>query len=102
MTEEGERPAKMWAGMEVDPWAGLGGEKLIFMSDEWTEYQLTFTATEDFNNTRLALQLGESETNLWVDHVKFYEGDYVPDDEIDIDPPDPDPEPEENSIDYGR
>jgi len=95
MSEEGVRPARLLVCMEVDPWGGLGGDKPIAINDEWQEFQLTFTALQDFDNTRLAIQLAGSEINLWVDHVKFYEGDYVPDDEIDIDPPDPDPEPGE-------
>ena len=96
MSEEKVRPAQLWVGMEVDPWAGLGGGKPIVITNEWQEFQLTFTATQDFGNTRLAIQLGESDENLWVDHVRFYEGDYVPDDEVDIEPPAPEPKPKKD------
>jgi hypothetical protein len=94
MSEEEIRPAALWVGMELDPWSGLGGSKNITITDEWTEYQLTFTATQDFDNTRLAIQLGNSEENLWIDHVRFYEGDYVPDPGMDVEPGDEEPKPE--------
>ena len=84
------RSASLWVGMEVDPWAGLGGSKAILITDEWKEFQLTFTATQNFDNTRLSIQLADSTAPVWIDHVRFYEGDYVEDPDINI-IQDPDP-----------
>lgn len=78
------RPAEMLVCMEVDPWAGLGGSKAIIITENWNEYKLTFTANQDFNNTRLSICLAQSNITVWIDHVRFYEGEYVPDDEVKI------------------
>ena len=76
---EEPRPIHTWIGMEVDPWAGLGGEKEWNVVDlDWNEYFITFTANQDFNNTRLTVIGGYAKANVWLDHVRFYEGDYVP------------------------
>ena len=96
MAEEKTRPAEMWVGMEVDPWESLGGGKSILITDEWSEYQLTFTANQDFDNTRLSIQLGNSDESLWIDRLRFYEGDYVSDPDVDIDAEPGDAEPQES------
>jgi hypothetical protein len=76
-----DRPANVWVGMEVDPWATLGASEEIALTTDWQEYHFTFEASEDFENTRLAIQLaGSTVTPVWVDHQMLYQGDYVPED----------------------
>ena len=73
------REAAVQVCMEVDPWAVLGVSENIELESEWQEYHFTFDALEDFDNTRLAMQLAGSPETVWLDHVRFYEGDYVSD-----------------------
>ena len=46
------------------------------LSEEWEEYWFTLTATADAS-FRLEFVLGLSDVTVWVDHVRFYEGEYV-------------------------
>ena len=73
----GQREGTVSVGMETDPWAGLGLSETFELEADWQEYYFTFAATESFDNTRLAIQLASSPESVWIDHVKFYLGDYV-------------------------
>lgn len=46
------------------------------LTEEWAEYWFTLTATADAD-FRLEFVLGLSDATVWVDHVRFYEGEYV-------------------------
>lgn len=46
------------------------------LSQEWKEYWFTLEATEDAD-FRLEFVLGLSDATVWIDHVQFYEGEYV-------------------------
>ena len=73
------RPASVWVGMEADPWETLGASEDIQLDTSWQEYHFTFEAAQDYDNTRLAIQLaGSTVTPVWVDHEMLYVGDYVP------------------------
>ena len=46
------------------------------LDQEWKEYWFTLSATAD-GDIRTEFVLGLSDVTLWIDHVRFYEGDYV-------------------------
>ncbi len=48
---------------------------------EWQEYFGTFDAAQDSDNVSISVRIGESDIDMWVDDIKFYEGEYVPSDE---------------------
>ncbi|MFC1761779.1 LamG-like jellyroll fold domain-containing protein [Planctomycetota bacterium] len=48
----------------------------ITIGPEWAEYWFTMTATAS-DPIRIEFELGLSDADVWIDHVRFYEGDYV-------------------------
>ena len=67
-------------GLVWKPIPGLGTDEDIELATDWQEYHFTLEASKDYDNTRLAIQLGGSTvTPVWIDHEMFYEGDYVSD-----------------------
>ncbi|MCZ6644145.1 MAG: carbohydrate binding domain-containing protein, partial [Gammaproteobacteria bacterium] len=48
----------------------------ITVGQEWGEYWHTVTATSD-GEIRVEFEIGLSDADIWIDHVRFYEGDYV-------------------------
>jgi len=62
----------------ADPWTGYGS-KAITLGMQWDEYSFTFTQAVDEPNTRLDFFLGTAKGNIWIDHVRLYEGEYFDD-----------------------
>ena len=48
----------------------------ITVGPEWGEYWFTVTATAS-EQIRVEFEIGLSDVDIWIDHVRFYEGDYV-------------------------
>ena len=59
------------------PWFTFLSEEVV-IDTEWTEYFGTFDAGQATTNASISLRIGESDINVWVDDIKFYEGEYVP------------------------
>lgn len=62
----------------VDPWTGYGN-KTVTLGKEWDEFSFTFTQPADEPNTRLDFFLGTAKGDIWIDHVRLYEGEYFDD-----------------------
>ncbi len=59
-------------------WEGYG-EKQVTVTDKWVEYYVTTPVfATDVSPASLTFHIGFQAQELWVDNVKFYEGDYVP------------------------
>ncbi len=59
-------------------WEGYG-EKQVTVTDKWVEYYVTTPVfAADVSPASLTFHIGFQAQDLWVDNVKFYEGDYVP------------------------
>lgn len=80
MGGEGGEQVTMHVLKHVDPWTGYGS-KAITLGAEWNEFSFTFTQPADEPSTRIDLFLGTAEGDIWIDHVRLYEGEYF-DDEI--------------------
>ena len=52
-------------------------DEQITIGTEWQEYFGFFDATID-GDVSISVRIGESDIDVWVDDVKFYEGEYVP------------------------
>ncbi|MCL5280024.1 MAG: carbohydrate binding domain-containing protein, partial [Planctomycetes bacterium] len=62
----------------ADPWEGYG-EQQVTITDTWTEYHVTTPVfTSNVSPTSLTFHIGFQAQEIWVDNVKWYEGDYVP------------------------
>ncbi len=60
-----------------DPWTGFG-EVSFTITEEWAEYSTTTPVmTEDVSPAEIVIHLGFAAAELWIDSVRFYEGDYV-------------------------
>jgi hypothetical protein len=61
-----------------DPWEGYG-DQVITITDQWAEYSITtpvLAATVD--PATITFHIGFAPSEIWVDNVRFYEGDYIP------------------------
>ena len=77
---EAARPVAYYVEQTADPW-DEHGRKEIEINEEWGEYWTTFTATlSEAVWPRIAL--GQLDVNIWVDNVRFYEGEYVEEEDL--------------------
>ncbi|MHC4440440.1 MAG: carbohydrate binding domain-containing protein, partial [Planctomycetota bacterium] len=61
-----------------DPWTGYG-EQSFTMTEEWTEFSVTTPVmTEDVSPAEIVFHIGYAAGEIWMDSIRFYEGDYVP------------------------
>jgi hypothetical protein len=62
----------------ADPWEGYG-EQVITITDQWTEYSVTTPViAADVDPATITFHIGFAAGEIWVDNVRFYEGDYQP------------------------
>jgi hypothetical protein len=55
------------------------GEAQFTITDKWVEYHVTTPVfAADVSPTSLTFHIGFQAQELWVDNIKFYEGDYIP------------------------
>jgi hypothetical protein len=77
---EEPRPVALYVEQAADPWDEYGRVG-VEVNEEWREYWTTFTASMDVPVwPRIAL--GESDVSIWVDNVRFYEGQYVEEEDL--------------------
>jgi hypothetical protein len=60
------------------PWNEYA-RKSINPSEEWKEFFITFKMTADDVNTRAGIIMGVEKVDVWLDHIRLYEGEYVSD-----------------------
>jgi len=61
-----------------DPWTGFS-EETFTMTEEWTEFSVTTPVmTENVSPAEIVFHVGFAAGELWMDSIRFYEGDYVP------------------------
>ncbi|MCP4452312.1 MAG: hypothetical protein GY809_12695, partial [Planctomycetes bacterium] len=73
---KGTLEIRMKPERDGDPWEAHG-EKMITITEEWTEYSTTFAMADEVTPASLTWHLGFAVGEFWVDGVRFYEGDYV-------------------------
>ncbi len=60
------------------PWT-VYAPKSINLSEEWKEFFLTFKMPVDDVNSRAGIIMGTSDIDVWLDHIRLYEGEFVSD-----------------------
>ena len=60
------------------PWNEYA-RKSINLSEEWKEFFITFKMTADDVSTRAGIIMGAEKVDVWLDHIRLYEGEYVSD-----------------------
>jgi len=62
----------------ADPYEGYG-DQVITITDQWTEYSITTPViAADVDPASITFHIGFAAGEIWVDNVRFYEGDYTP------------------------
>ncbi len=75
--DQGTRQINFKPELDADPWTGYG-EQILTMTDEWAEYSITTPVfTQDVAPGSITFHVGFAAGVLWMDCVRFYEGDYV-------------------------
>ncbi len=75
---EKPRNATMRIMHQGAPWNVYAAE-IIHLTEIWKEFFITFTMPEDDANSRAGIIMGTDRNDVWVDHVRLYEGKYVQD-----------------------
>ncbi len=61
-----------------DPWTEYA-VKPINLSEEWQEFFVTFKMPVDDVSSRADIIMGAEKVDVWIDHVRVYEGEFVSD-----------------------
>ena len=63
-----------------NPWTGYG-EKMVWVTEEWGEFHTTTPVMPvTVNPAQITFHVAFDANEIWMDYVRFYEGDYVPPD----------------------
>ena len=60
------------------PWNVYAAQE-ISLSEEWKEFFITFIMPMDDVNSRAGVITGTEKVDVWLDHIRLYEGKYVSD-----------------------
>ena len=60
------------------PWTVYSG-KSIRLSEDWKEFFITFKMPVDDVSSRAGIIMGAEKVDVWLDHIRLYEGEYVAD-----------------------
>ena len=60
------------------PWTVYSG-KSIRLSEDWKEFFITFEMPVDDVSSRAGIIMGAEKVDVWLDHIRLYEGEYVAD-----------------------
>lgn len=75
------RAAKMIANHRADPWTAYGVKDFL-IEEDWKEFWTPVVMPVDDNIVGIYLELRDVKGKVWVDNVRFYEGDYVAEKEL--------------------
>ncbi len=60
------------------PWT-VYSSLVMNVTEIWSEFILTFTMPVDDGNSRAGIIMGTDKTDVWLDHIRLYEGEHVQD-----------------------
>ena len=61
-----------------DPWNEYA-RQTINLSETWKEFFITFKMPADDVNSRAGIIMGGQKVDVWLDHIRLYEGEFVAD-----------------------
>ncbi|MEN6578539.1 MAG: carbohydrate binding domain-containing protein [Phycisphaerales bacterium] len=75
--DQGTRQINFKPELDADPWTGYGAT-VFTMTGEWAEYSITTPVfTADVSPGCITFHVGFAAGVMWMDCIRFYEGDYV-------------------------
>lgn len=60
------------------PW-NVYTSQIISLTQTWKEFFITFTMPEDDVNSRAGIIMGTDTNDVWIDHIRLYEGEHFQD-----------------------
>ena len=75
---EKPRTVKMRIIHQGDPWNEYAN-KQINLSETWKEFFITFKMLVDDASSRAGIIMGGQKVDVWFDHIRLYEGEFVSD-----------------------
>lgn len=75
---EKPRTIRMRIIHQGDPWTEYA-VKPINLSEEWQEFFVTFKMPVDDVSSRADIIMGAEKVDVWIDHVRVYEGEFISD-----------------------
>ncbi|MAF10773.1 hypothetical protein CMK11_09995 [Candidatus Poribacteria bacterium] len=72
------RPARMIVNHRAAPWTSYGAGDIMIMDGDWEEHWIPVDVTANDDIVGIYLELRDTKGVVWVDRVRFYEGEYVP------------------------
>ena len=60
------------------PW-NVYSAKSIILSEDWKEFFITFEMPVDDVSSRAGVIMGTEKVDVWLDHIRLYEGEFVSD-----------------------
>lgn len=60
------------------PW-NVYASLIMNVTEIWSEFVITFTMPVDDVNSRAGIIMGTDKTDVWLDHIRLYEGEHVQD-----------------------
>ena len=75
---EKPRTVRMRIIHQEDPWTEYA-VKPINLSEAWQEYFVTFKMPVDDVSSRAGIVMGAEKVDVWLDHIRLYEGEFVSD-----------------------
>ncbi|MHC4299940.1 MAG: carbohydrate binding domain-containing protein [Planctomycetota bacterium] len=88
---EADRTLIIDALLNQDPWSNLFRVRDLPVTTEWTRIHHTFQADATMSPVVFLFSFVDSTTTIWLDHVRFYEGEYNEEDGVPELAYDPDP-----------
>ena len=61
-----------------DPWNEYA-RQAINLSETWKEFFITFKMPADDVNSRAGIIMGGQKVDVWLDHIRLYEGEFISD-----------------------
>jgi len=75
--DQGTRQINFKPELDADPYTGFG-EQSFTMTNEWAEYSITTPVfTQNVSPACITFHVGYAAGVMWMDCVRFYEGDYL-------------------------
>ena len=72
------RTVRMRIIHQGDPWNEYAN-KQISLSEAWKEFFVTFKMPADDVHSRAGVIIGAEKVDVWLDHIRLYEGEFVAD-----------------------
>ena len=65
--------------LAANPWTAYAQQRANLTAD-WTEYYVEFMPDAEVSPASLTLHVGFAPASIWLDHVRYYHGEYTPGD----------------------